>query len=105
VSFEQQEMVARFSQLNLIQRNFIQLNFVLKSQHPYVTADKPAMTADSLLSNVGGSLSLWLGMTVMFAFEVIEFVYTIVSIRHSGKKSSKTNGQLPTLDECQVTKL
>jgi hypothetical protein len=98
-------MVARFSQLNLIQRNFIQLNFIQRFQRPYVTADKPAMTVDSLLSNFGGSLSLWLGMTVMFAFEVIEFIYILVSIKCVGNENSKTNSQLPTTDGCQMTKL
>jgi hypothetical protein len=79
-------MVAQFDRLNLIQKNFIQLNFVMKHQNPYVITDKPAMTADGLLSNVGGSLSLWLGMTVMFVFEIVEFIYSLVSDRHSRQK-------------------
>jgi Amiloride-sensitive sodium channel len=64
--------------LDLITKNFIQLNVVFEQPHPYTVTDKPAMTIDIMLSAVGGSLSLWLGMTIMFVFEILEFIYAVV---------------------------
>ena len=34
-----------------------------------------AFSADAMGAQIGGVLSLWLGVTVMFAFEALEFLY------------------------------
>jgi Amiloride-sensitive sodium channel len=77
----QTEAVTLVSKLDLIQKNFIQLNIRFDEPHPYVIADSPAMTLDDLLSSFGGTLSLWLGITVMFLVELVDlfisFVYAI----------------------------
>ena len=41
------------------------------------------MNIEGLLSNVGGILSLWLGMTVMFLVEIIELIVSVVTDRFS----------------------
>jgi len=61
----------------LISENFLQLNVVLRRPFPSVVEDKPAMTADILLSNIGGALSLWLGLTAMFLVEVLDLLICI----------------------------
>ena len=58
----------------LISENFLQLNVVLKRNFPLVVEDKPAMTIQILMSNIGGVLSLWLGLTVMFFVEIIDLL-------------------------------
>jgi len=63
--------------LSLIGENFLQLNVVLKRNFPLVVEDKPAMTTEILLSNVGGVLSLWLGLTVMFFVEIFDLIICI----------------------------
>ena len=53
--------------------------------HVYVEAltaldirDKPQLTATSFLSQLGGALNLWAGITVVVVVEVIEFCYEVV---------------------------
>jgi hypothetical protein len=64
--------------MDSIQKNFIQLNIIFDEPRPYVIKDIPSMTADSLLSSFGGTLSLWLGITVMFLVEIADLVIGIV---------------------------
>ena len=47
---------------------------VLKRKFPLVVQDKEAMTIEILLSNIGGVLSLWLGLTVMFLVEIVDLI-------------------------------
>jgi len=60
---------------------------VLKRNFPLVVEDKPAMTTEILLSNVGGVLSLWLGLTAMFFVEIIEHI--ICSFRSPKRPNEK----------------
>jgi len=80
------------SLLTLISENFLQLNVVLKRNFPLVVEDKQAMTPQILLSNIGGVLSLWLGLTVMFLIEIIELIICICrkpsGIDNSGAQKS-----------------
>jgi amiloride-sensitive sodium channel subunit alpha len=92
-------MVRRLDQLDLIPRNFIQVNLVLNSQNPETVAEKPALSAEGMLSNVGGSLSLWLGMTVMFVFEIVEFIIIIVSNWYSSRRMTKMNDVSKTVNK------
>jgi len=41
------------------------------------------MTAEFLLSNVGGLLSLWLGVTAMTMIEFVELIYRIATAGRS----------------------
>ena len=72
------QIMNRLRNINLIRDNFLQLKFVLKSRIPFVLVDQPLMNANSMISSIGGSLSLWLGITVMTFAEVIEFIYTLL---------------------------
>jgi len=64
--------------MTLISENFLQLNVLLKRNFPLVVEDKPAMTTEILLSNVGGVLSLWLGLTAMFFVEIVDLIICIL---------------------------
>jgi len=66
---------------SLIGENFLQLNVVLQRSFPMVVEDKPVMTLDKLLSQIGGILSLWLGLNIMFVFEIIELVICLIRDR------------------------
>ena len=69
----------------LVSENFLQLNVVLKRNFPLVVEDKPAMTTQILLSNIGGAMSLWLGLTVMFFVDIIDLLICICrKPSHSG---------------------
>ena len=74
----QQNAVEKVRGLDLITRNFLQMNLVFEQPNAQIISDKPVMTIDNLLSSVGGALSLWLGVTLMFVFEVIELTFSII---------------------------
>jgi len=72
----------------LISENFLQLNVVLKRNFPLVVEDKPTMTPQILMSNIGGSLSLWLGLTVTFLVEIVDCIISILRKPRQEKTSS-----------------
>ena len=76
----------------MIHRNFIQLNLAFAERHPYVISDTPSMPLESLLSNVGGTFSLWLGVTVMLLVEIVELIVTMVfAMICTGKKQKSVD--------------
>ena len=62
----------------MIAQNFLQLNVVFQNIYPEVLTDRPDTTIEILMSNVGGQLSLWLGITAMTTFELVELIYRLV---------------------------
>ena len=62
---------------DLIRRNFLQLNVIFDRRRPLVVNDNVEMTLIDLMSNLGGTFSLWLGVTTMFICEVVELLYVI----------------------------
>ena len=91
---EQEETWRQFYSLNLITKNFIQLTVGFSSQKPYIISDKPAMHFDDFVAAYGGSLSLWLGMTTAFSFEILELFYVIAkSYLRWNSKGVKTETQ------------
>ena len=74
------QIMDRLRNINLIRDNFLQLKFVLNSRIPFVLVDQPLMNASLMISSIGDSLSLWLGITVITFAEVIEFIYTLLGL-------------------------
>ncbi|XP_074650877.1 bile acid-sensitive ion channel-like [Tubulanus polymorphus] len=56
-----------------IRRNVVMLDVFYEDLRIYVTEIYPAMTVGSLLSNVGGQLGLFIGLSVGTLFEFIEY--------------------------------
>ena len=52
--------------------------------------DVAAFSADAMGAQIGGVLSLWLGVTVMFAFEAFEFLYLYLT---NCRKEDPTQGR------------
>jgi len=50
-----------------------------------------AFPSDALGAQIGGVLSLWLGVTIMFLLEVFEFVFTLLSALYNNRKKASTN--------------
>ena len=63
----------------------LQLNVVFQHIYPQIMRDKPHMTHEILMSNVGGLLSLWLGVTAMTLLEFVELLYRIVAARREAR--------------------
>lgn len=82
-------------ELNLLSRNFVQLNIVLDRIAPYEMIDSPEMSGAQLLSSVGGVLSLWLGVTIMTAVELLELIYVVVGSWHERHRAA---GKIKVVD-------
>jgi hypothetical protein len=50
-------------------------------------ADKPLMTSDNLLAQLGGVLGLWLGINFMTILEFFEFIYMVIRQRRNSTKT------------------
>jgi len=85
------EAVIKVQELDFIHKNFIQLNLAFVERHPYIITDGPSMTLDNLLSNVGGTVSLWLGMTVMVLVELVELILTACFAMFTSKNKKSIN--------------
>ena len=59
---------------NLIGKNFLQVNVRLDEEIVNQVREKPSTTWVTVLANVGGTLNFWLGITVFFIAELLEFV-------------------------------
>ena len=73
-------------QLDLIARNYLQVNVVLQSNVPIIVKETVSMPSEVLWSNIGGVLSLWLGVTIMTAVEFVDFMYVIISRLCNGRR-------------------
>jgi len=74
---------------SLIGENYLHLDVVLRHAFPTIVEDKPVISAERLMSNIGGILSLWLGLTVMFLVEIIELVVCVVRDRFFNNNKTK----------------
>jgi len=89
------DSVAQIKSINLIPKNFIQLNIAFLTQNYQVNADMAAVGWETLFSNLGGALNLWMGITILFAAEVIEFLVAIGSLCFSHLRQPHQQEGLP----------
>jgi Amiloride-sensitive sodium channel len=82
------ESFEQLSALNLIEKNFVQLNIGLLFDriNPYLMVDTPSMMVDNLSAQLGGVLSLWLGFTIMTVVDLIELFYTLLQQALNARK-------------------
>ncbi|ESO10575.1 hypothetical protein HELRODRAFT_167077 [Helobdella robusta] len=88
------------SKLNEIQDSLLSIKFIIKDAYPFYLADQPAYTWDSMFGVVGGTMSLWLGITISTGVELIELLYLVLkgALKNktridSLKKGNKLNGR------------
>uniref|UniRef100_A0A1I8IN20 Acid-sensing ion channel 1 n=1 Tax=Macrostomum lignano TaxID=282301 RepID=A0A1I8IN20_9PLAT len=60
---------------NLIRDNFLRLRVFRPDFARTVTREKLQITLEALISQIGGSFSLWGGLTVITSVELLEFIY------------------------------
>ena len=74
------EEMARLDNVSIIEKNFLRLNIVFGQRGLETLNSTAAMTWEDLASNVGGSLALYIGFTVMTFVELIELVCRLVRL-------------------------
>ena len=62
----------------LIENNFVRIDVLFDSYSSLELAEVPAMTVELLASNIGGTLSLWMGLTTIALIEIIELLYNLL---------------------------
>ncbi|ESN91795.1 hypothetical protein HELRODRAFT_165875 [Helobdella robusta] len=60
-----------------LKESLLEIKFVMKQNFPYFQTDKPAYTSDMMIGTVRGTHSLWLGITVASAVEIVELAYLL----------------------------
>lgn len=72
------EALHKVSQLNLIERNFLKFTVDTNELNANSIEDEPALTASTLISQLGGILNLYTGITALLLIESIELLYNII---------------------------
>lgn len=85
--------------LHLIEDNFLQVYVRFDQQSVRVVQEVPAISWDTLASNLGGSLNLWLGISVPTIAEIIELVYALITVWLERKKK-QNSPPLDRLEKC-----
>ncbi|ESO02512.1 hypothetical protein HELRODRAFT_161790 [Helobdella robusta] len=83
------EIIKKLNELTLIKKNFLQVNIVFESNKPLLIEDKEMITPETMLSSIGGSLSLWLGITIMTLAELVEFIFNLIFVAFHEKTEKK----------------
>ena len=65
--------------MDFFKSNFLQLNVEFGDQSFVELKDVAAFSVDAMGAQIGGVLSLWLGVTVTFIFEAFEFIYVYLT--------------------------
>lgn len=73
------EILQSLKKLHKLQDNFVQIYIKLENEFPQLYTDVAMINPSSVISYIGGTLSLWLGITAMTLVELIEFIYILVS--------------------------
>jgi len=76
---EARDLLQELDKEGLIQHSFLQLNVKFDHSTFNEINDVVAFSRDAMIAQIGGVMSLWLGVTVMLLFEVCEFIYILVS--------------------------
>ena len=74
------DTLRRVRDLKLIEDNFLQVTVKMNERSVTTVTDILAMSWDTMASNLGGSLNLWLGISVLTAAEIIELFYSLIQI-------------------------
>ena len=72
----------------LIDQNFLRLTVLFDSYSSPALEEVPAMTTEVLAANIGGTMSLWMGLTTMALIELIELLYNVLSAMYRSRRAS-----------------
>ena len=80
---------------NLISRNFAQLNVFFKDNEIHIYKDVEAMSVPTLISNLGGTFNLWIGITFFTFIELVEVVFRLCCVTENKAKTINIHEQSP----------
>ncbi|ELT94929.1 hypothetical protein CAPTEDRAFT_192207 [Capitella teleta] len=89
------------SKLKLIENNFLKFTVLTSGSSVNSVTDEPSMTVFTLMSQLGGILNLYTGITALLLIESIELLYNILSNAMS-TKSKTTVTKVRPFNETQT---
>nr|XP_053638313.1 uncharacterized protein LOC128692952 isoform X1 [Cherax quadricarinatus] len=72
----------------------VRIHLYLDSLNYEIIQESPAYTWDTLVSNVGGNLGLFIGMSLMTVVELMEFLVDVILIYFKSRQKVKPNSQM-----------
>ena len=90
----------KLSKLDLIKKNFLQVNIILHSNSMLQLTDTALIGWETMMSNVGGTISFWFGMTFLSLLEFVEFLFNLLLICWS--KRIKTRGCAVSASQIEI---
>ena len=74
---------------SLIGRNFAGVQMYIDQTTMMEFNDRPQLPFIGFISQLGGALNLWAGITVVIVIELIEIIYELLAKKYSGKEETK----------------
>ena len=71
--------------------DFSRLNVYVEDEEVTKTIETPAMIMSQLLSEIGGQLGIWIGVSIITFAEMIELVVVLVSTLREKRRKKETN--------------
>ena len=93
------QLILDVDNTNLIETNFLTVNIYFDSYTSLVMADQPAMTVEMLAAAIGGTLSLWMGLTTIALVELVELLYSVLLIAHKSRKQTTPDSDVEPVDK------
>lgn len=78
VNLTTNQILSQVDEIGLISKNFLQVELEFVSEYVPLRTDNPVITWDTLFGNIGGTLNLWMGITVLFAAELLELAFNVI---------------------------
>ena len=72
---------------NIISMNFAQVNAFVKNNKVRLYKDVPAMTFSTLVSNLGGTFNLWIGISFFTLIELVEIAFRLLCVSENKVKT------------------
>ena len=88
MKMDDKEIIAELRKLTGLEENFLQINVAFESRYSHHVEDTESIPSQSLLSSIGGALSLWLGLSFMTIAEVVEFILRLINISVKRKQTT-----------------
>jgi hypothetical protein len=91
-------------------KDFSKINVYVSDTNVFLTKEEPAMTATQLVSDIGGQLGIWIGVSVLTIAEVLEILILVLmdccrkTTRGENIKEVETDlSSLATEDNVKIT--
>lgn len=73
-----EQLIKELQDLHLLEDNFVNLKVTLNKKYPMVLKETPSTLPETVLSQIGGTLAVWLGMSFDNVVELVALISAVV---------------------------